>query len=50
LKSPVNREIGVTPHPSAHTRRTYPAIKDGATLVFDVYTDARGARVDGSGR
>ncbi|MFO1160560.1 MAG: hypothetical protein U1E60_17105 [Reyranellaceae bacterium] len=43
-------EIGMVPHPSAHTKRTYPAIKDRATFVFDVYTDDRGARVDGPGR
>ena len=45
-----DREIGMIPHPNAYTRRTYPAIKDRATLVFDVYTDERGARVDGPGR
>ena len=45
-----DREIGMTPHPSAHTKRIYPAIKDRATLAFDVYTDERGARVDGPGR
>jgi hypothetical protein len=45
-----DREIGMTPNPNAHTRRTYPAIKDRATLVFDVYTDERGARVDGPGQ
>ena len=40
-------EIGMVPNRSAHTRRTYPAIKDRATFVFDIYTDDRGARVDG---
>lgn len=43
-------EIGMVPHPSAHTKRTYPAIKDRATFVFDIYTDDRGARVDGPGQ
>ncbi len=43
-------ELGAVPHPSAHTRRIYPAIKDRATFVFDVYTDDRGARVDGPGQ
>jgi len=43
-------EIGMVPNRSAHTRRIYPAIKDRATFVFDVYTDDRGARVDEPGR
>ena len=43
-------EIGMVPNRSAHTRRTYPAIKDRATFVFDIYTDDRGARVDGLGQ
>ena len=43
-------EIGAIPNPSAHNRRIYPAIKDRKAFAFDVYTDDRGARVDGPGR
>jgi hypothetical protein len=42
-------EIGMVPSRSAHTKRVYPAIKDRATLDFDIYTDDRGARVDKAG-
>jgi hypothetical protein len=45
-----DREIGLVPRPSAHTRRIYPAIADRSAFEFDVYTDDRGARVDGPGR
>ena len=43
-------EIGAVANPSAHNRRIYPAIKDRKAFAFDVYTDDRGARVDGPGR
>ena len=43
-------EIGMVPNRSAHTKRTYPAIADRATFVFDVFTDERGARVEGPGQ
>jgi hypothetical protein len=43
-------EIGLVPRPSAHDRRIYPAIADRAAFAFDVYTDDRGARVDGPGQ
>lgn len=42
-------EIGAIPNPSSHNRRIYPAIKDRKTFAFDVYTNDRGARVDGPG-
>jgi len=42
-------EIGMVAHPSAHTRHIYPAIADRAPFVFDIYTNDRGARVDGPG-
>ncbi len=42
-------EIGVIPNPSSHNRRIYPAIKDRKAFAFDVYTNDRGARVDGPG-
>jgi len=43
-------EIGSLARPSAHTRHVYPAIADRAAFEFDVYTDDRGARVDGPGQ
>jgi hypothetical protein len=43
-------EIGMVAHPSAHTRHIYPAIADRAPFVFDIYTNDRGARVDGPGQ
>lgn len=42
-------EIGAVANPSAHNKRIYPAIKDRKAFAFDVYTDDRGARVDGPG-
>jgi len=42
-------EIGAIPNPGAHNRRIYPAIKDRKAFAFDVYTNDRGARVDGPG-
>lgn len=42
-------EIGAIPNPSSHNRRIYPAIKDRKAFAFDVYTNDRGARVDGPG-
>lgn len=42
-------EIGAIANPSSHNRRIYPAIKDRKAFAFDVYTDDRGARVDGPG-
>ena len=42
-------EIGVIPNPNSHNRRIYPAIKDRKAFAFDVYTNDRGARVDGAG-
>ena len=43
-------EIGSVARPSAHTRHIYPAIADRAAFAFDIYTDNRGARVDGPGQ
>ena len=43
-------EIGLVARPSAHTRHIYPAIADRAAFAFDIYTDNRGARVDGPGQ
>jgi hypothetical protein len=43
-------EVGAIPNPSSHTKRIYPAIKDRKAFTFDVYTDDRGARVDGPGQ
>ena len=43
-------EIGLVSRRSAHTRHIYPAIADRAAFEFDIYTDDRGARVDGSGQ
>lgn len=42
-------EIGAIPNPRSHNRRIYPAIKDRKAFAFDVYTNDRGARVDGPG-
>ncbi len=42
-------EIGAIPNPSSYNRRIYPAIKDRKAFAFDVYTNDRGARVDGPG-
>ena len=42
-------EIGAVANPSSHNRRIYPAIKDRKAFTFDVYTNERGARVDGPG-
>jgi hypothetical protein len=42
-------EVGAIPNPSSHNRRIYPAIKDRKAFAFDVYTNDRGARVDGPG-
>ena len=43
-------EIGATANPSSHARRIYPAVADRQTFAFDIYTDDRGARVDGPGQ
>ncbi len=43
-------EIGARPNPSSHARRIYPAVRDRQTFAFDIYTDDRGARVDGPGQ
>lgn len=43
-------EIGLVSRPRAHTRHIYPAIAERATFEFDIYTDDRGARVDGPGQ
>lgn len=43
-------EVGAIPNPSSHNRRIYPAIKDRKAFAFDVYTNDRGARVDGPGQ
>lgn len=42
-------EIGAIANPSSYNRRIYPAIKDRKAFAFDVYTNDRGARVDGPG-
>lgn len=43
-------EIGATANPSSHARRIYPAVADRQPFAFDIYTDDRGARVDGPGQ
>ena len=43
-------EIGARANPSSHARRIYPAVRDRKTFAFDIYTDDRGARVDGPGQ
>jgi len=43
-------EIGARANPSSHARRIYPAVRDRQTFAFDIYTDDRGARVDGPGQ
>jgi hypothetical protein len=43
-------EVGAIANPSSHNRRIYPAIRDRNAFAFDVYTDDRGARVDGPGQ
>lgn len=43
-------EIGALANPSSHARRIYPAVADRQPFAFDIYTDDRGARVDGPGQ
>jgi hypothetical protein len=43
-------EIGLVPRPSAHNHLIFPAIADRSHFEFDIYTDDRGARVDGPGQ
>jgi hypothetical protein len=43
-------EIGARANPSSHARRIYPAVANRKTFAFDIYTDDRGARVDGPGQ
>jgi hypothetical protein len=43
-------EIGLVPRASAHNRLIFPAIVDRKPFEFDVYTNDRGARVDGPGQ
>ena len=43
-------EIGARANPSSHARRIYPAVRDRQTFAFNIYTDDRGARVDGPGQ
>jgi lysophospholipase L1-like esterase len=43
-------EIGARANPSSHARRIYPAVANRKTFAFDIYTDDRGARVDGQGQ
>lgn len=43
-------EIGARANPSSHARRIYPAVRDRKAFAFDIYTDDRGARVDGPGQ
>lgn len=43
-------EIGARANPSSHARRIYPAVRDRQAFAFDIYTDDRGARVDGPGQ
>lgn len=42
-------EMGMAPRPSAHTRRIDGPTPNRPELVYDIYTDDRGARVDGPG-
>ena len=43
-------EIGARANPSSHAKRIYRAVRDRKTFAFDIYTDDRGARVDGPGQ
>jgi hypothetical protein len=43
-------EIGMVPRPSAHTRRIDGPTDRRPSLIYDIYTDDRGARVDGPGQ
>jgi hypothetical protein len=43
-------EIGMVPPPNAHTRRVDGPTDNRPPLVYDIYTDDRGARVDGPGQ
>lgn len=43
-------EIGARANPGSHARRIYPAVRERQTFAFDIYTDDRGARVDGPGQ
>ena len=43
-------EMGARANPSSHARRIYPAVRDRQTFAFNIYTDDRGARVDGPGQ
>lgn len=43
-------EIGARANPGSHARRIYPAVRDRQTFAFDIFTDDRGARVDGPGQ
>ncbi len=43
-------EIGALANPGSHARRIYPAVADRQPFAFDIYTDDRGARVDGPGQ
>src|SRR5262245_34056382 len=40
-----DREIGFIPYPNGQTRRTHPATANRPGLSYNVYTDARSARV-----
>jgi len=43
-------EIGMVPRPSAHTKRIDGPTDHRPSLIYDIYTDDRGARVDGPGQ
>ena len=43
-------EIGARANPSSHAKRIYPAVANRQPFAFDIYTDDRGARVDGPGQ
>lgn len=43
-------EIGMVPRPSGYTRRIDGPTENRPPLVYDIYTDDRGARVDGPGQ
>lgn len=43
-------EIGMVPRPNGHTRRIDGPTDNRPSLIYDIYTDDRGARVDGPGQ
>jgi hypothetical protein len=42
-----DKELGFVPRPASHSKRTDGPTPNRGPLIYDVYTDERGARVDG---